>query len=66
MSVQVSTLSWSAGSVSGQWALKYWYSNRDKVNDKIGISSDYHGTVFAKLLCPGFETPGCTPAIARE
>ncbi|SMR61786.1 unnamed protein product [Zymoseptoria tritici ST99CH_3D1] len=63
---KVSTLSWSAGSVSGQWALKYWYSNRDKVNDKIGISSDYHGTVFAKLLCPGFETPGCTPAIAQQ
>jgi hypothetical protein len=49
----------------GQWALKYWPSNRDRVNDKISISPDYDGTVLAKLLCPGFATPGCTPAIAR-
>lgn len=27
---------------------------------------DYHGTILAQLLCPGFETPGCTPAIAQQ
>ena len=36
------------------------------MSNKISISPDYHGTVEAVLLCPGFETPGCTPAIAQQ
>jgi hypothetical protein len=59
-------LSWSQGSISGQWALKYWPSTRGKTSDKISISPDYDGTVLARLLCPGFTTPFCTPAIARK
>ncbi|RMZ21916.1 hypothetical protein D0859_14069 [Hortaea werneckii] len=37
----------------------------DPVN-AIRISPDHHGTILAQLLCPGFETPGCTPAIAQQ
>ncbi|KAK5124607.1 hypothetical protein LTR85_001320 [Meristemomyces frigidus] len=62
----VSTISWSAGSLDGQWALKYWPSTRNKTSNKIGISPDYHGTIEAQLLCPGVVTPGCTPAIAQQ
>lgn len=62
----VSTISWSAGSLDGQWAFKYWPSTRSKVSNKIGISPDYHGTIEAQALCPGFVTPGCTPAIAQQ
>ncbi|KAI7040771.1 alpha/beta-hydrolase [Hortaea werneckii] len=62
----VSTISWSAGSLDGQWALKYWPSTRQHLSNAIRISSDHHGTILAQLLCPGFETPDCTPAIAQQ
>lgn len=62
----MNTVSWSAGSLDSQWALKYWPSTRKNVANKIALSGDYHGTVLAKLLCPGFETPGCTPAVAQQ
>nr|POE72758.1 tryprostatin b 6-hydroxylase [Quercus suber] len=62
----VSTISWSAGSLDGHWATKYWPSTRSKISDRICLSPDYHGTVEAQLLCPGFATPGCTPAIAQQ
>ncbi|KAI7270228.1 hypothetical protein KC345_g7476 [Hortaea werneckii] len=62
----VSTISWSAGSLDGQWALKYWPSTRQHLSNAIRISPDHHGTILAQLLCPGFETPGCTPAIAQQ
>ncbi|KAF2754501.1 alpha/beta-hydrolase [Pseudovirgaria hyperparasitica] len=64
--VNVSTISWSAGSLDSQWAFKYWPSTRSRVSDAIRLSADLHGTVFARLLCPGFTTPGCTPAIAQQ
>jgi len=64
--VNVSTLSWSAGSLDGQWAFKYWPSTRNKTSNAIRISPDLHGTILARLLCPGFETPGCTSAIAQQ
>ncbi|KAI7619113.1 alpha/beta-hydrolase, partial [Hortaea werneckii] len=62
----VSTISWPAGSLDGQWALKYWPSTRQHLSNAIRISPDHHGTILAQLLCPGFETPGCTPAIAQQ
>ncbi|KAI6853475.1 alpha/beta-hydrolase, partial [Hortaea werneckii] len=62
----VSTISWSAGSLDGQWALKYWPSTPQHLSNAIRISPDHHGTILAQLLCPGFETPGCTPAIAQQ
>ncbi|KAI5362765.1 putative alpha/Beta hydrolase [Septoria linicola] len=63
---KVNTVSWSAGSLDAQWALKYWPSTRNNVANKISISGDYHGTILAELLCPGFPTPGCTPAVAQQ
>ncbi|EME78282.1 uncharacterized protein MYCFIDRAFT_37018 [Pseudocercospora fijiensis CIRAD86] len=65
-SKKVNTVSWSAGSIDAQWALKYWPSTRNNTINKISISPDYHGTIFAQILCPGFETPGCTPAVAQQ
>ncbi|KAK5136543.1 hypothetical protein LTR08_002887 [Meristemomyces frigidus] len=62
----VSTISWSAGSLDGQWALKYWPSTRAKMSNKICISPDYHGTIEAQSACPGVTTPECTPAIAQQ
>lgn len=62
----VSTISWSAGSLDGQWAVKYWPSTQSKISDRIAISPDYHGTIEAQALCPGSVTPGCTPAIAQQ
>ncbi|KAF2166108.1 hypothetical protein M409DRAFT_55451 [Zasmidium cellare ATCC 36951] len=62
----VSTISWSSGSVSGQWALKYWPSIRKRLSNKISFSPDYHGTIFAQLLCPGFVTPGSDPAVCQQ
>lgn len=64
--VNVSTLSWSAGSLDGQWAFKYWPSTRSHVSDAIRISGDLHGTLLARVLCPGFTTPGCTPAVQQQ
>lgn len=32
----------------------------------VRLSPDYHGTIEAQVLCPGFTTPGCTPAIAQQ
>ncbi|PPJ50314.1 hypothetical protein CBER1_06439 [Cercospora berteroae] len=63
---KVNTVSWSAGSVDAQWALKYWPSTRPNLANKISISGDYHGTILAQILCPGFPTPGCVPAVAQQ
>lgn len=63
---QVSTISWSAGSLNGQWAFKYWPSTRQHVTTSIRLSPDYHGTIEAQALCPGFTTPFCTPSIAQQ
>lgn len=63
---KVTILSWSAGSIDGQWAFKYWPSTRNVVSDAIRISPDFHGTVLARLLCPGFQTGSCTPGIDQQ
>ncbi|EME40990.1 hypothetical protein DOTSEDRAFT_56045 [Dothistroma septosporum NZE10] len=62
----VTTISWSAGSVDAQWALKYWPSIRPKYDNKISISADYHGTILAQSLCPGTVTLGSDPAICQQ
>ncbi|KAF2217275.1 hypothetical protein CERZMDRAFT_109038 [Cercospora zeae-maydis SCOH1-5] len=63
---KVNSVSWSQGSIDAQWALKYWPSTRENLVNKISISGDYHGTILAQLLCPGFPTPGCVPAVAQQ
>lgn len=62
-------VTWSQGSLNAQWAFKYWPSVRKIVTDHIAISPDYHGTVLAYILCPGFRTGNdiaCTPAVLQQ
>lgn len=61
----VSLLSWSAGSVGTAWAFTYWPSTRDIVSNDIVISADYHGTIMAYLLCPGFPQLPCAPSVIQ-
>ncbi|KAI9867725.1 MAG: hypothetical protein M1813_008525 [Trichoglossum hirsutum] len=65
----VSVVTWSQGSLDMQWALKYWPSARQLVNDHIAISGDYHGTKLAYAICPGLlQNPslGCTPSVFQQ
>jgi hypothetical protein len=61
----VSMVSWSAGSIGGQWAMTYWPSTRELVSNFVTVSADYHGTVIAKLLCPSFPAGYCPPAVLQ-
>lgn len=68
-SKKVAVITWSQGALDAQWAFKYWPSTQAKVTDHIAISPDYHGTVLAYLLCPGFSTGNaisCTPSVAQQ
>lgn len=49
---KVSVLGWSQGVLNTQWALKYWPSTRANTLNNIALSSDYHGTSLANILCP--------------
>ena len=64
--VNVSTITWSQGSVNVQWALKYWPSTRSVVNDFIAVSPDFKGTALFNLLCPGFPQLPCDAAILQQ
>ena len=62
-------VTWSQGSLDAQWAFKYWPSIPKIVTDHIAISPDYHGTVLAYALCPGFATGNeiaCTPSVIQQ
>jgi hypothetical protein len=61
----VSLLSWSAGSVGTAWAFTYWPSTRSIVSNDIVISADYHGTILAYFLCPGFPQLPCAPSVIQ-
>ena len=61
----VSLVSWSAGSIGAAWAFTYWQSTRSIVSNDIVISADYHGTVLAYFLCPGFPQLPCAPSIIQ-
>lgn len=65
-SSKVAVLSWSQGGLDTQWALKYWPSTRDVVEDFIAISPDFHGTIEQAVVCPGFPTFACTPSIWQQ
>ncbi|KAJ9364798.1 putative lipase [Paecilomyces variotii] len=65
-SSNVTVLSWSQGGLDTQWALKYWPSTRDAVEDFIAISPDFHGTIIQALVCPGFPSYPCTPSIWQQ
>jgi hypothetical protein len=62
-------VTWSQGSLDAQWAFKYWPSIPKIVTDHIAISPDYHGTVLAYILCPGFATANdiaCVPSVIQQ
>ncbi|KAF1989461.1 alpha/beta-hydrolase [Aulographum hederae CBS 113979] len=62
----VSVIAWSQGNLDTQWALKYWPSTRPIVSDFISISPDFHGTVLAYIVCPGFPTLTCVPSVIQQ
>ena len=62
----VSAMTWSQGSLDMQWALKYWPSTRSKVSDNINVSPDYHGTIDAYFLCPGFPKLPCDASVIQQ
>jgi pimeloyl-ACP methyl ester carboxylesterase len=63
---KVALLGWSQGNLDAQWALKYWPSARARVTDLVAISPDYHGTVNAYALCPGFPKTPCCPGVRQQ
>ncbi|KAB8297917.1 hypothetical protein EYC80_001700 [Monilinia laxa] len=62
-------VTWSQGSLDTHWAFKYWPSIPSTVTDHIAMSPDYHGTVLAYILCPGFEAGNdiaCVPSVLQQ
>ncbi|CAG8157474.1 unnamed protein product [Penicillium olsonii] len=60
----IGVIATSQGNVGVQWALKYWPSTRDSVEDYLALSADFHGTLFApECLLPN---AGCTPAVMQQ
>ncbi|EAW11815.1 putative lipase [Aspergillus clavatus NRRL 1] len=62
----VAVISWSQGGPDTQWALKYWPTTRDVVDDFIAISPDFHGTVASSLACPWLKSLLCSPALWQQ
>lgn len=60
----IGVISWSQGGLDVQWALKYWPSTRDVLEDLMALSADFHETLF-ELLC---ITPNllCTPSVKQQ
>jgi hypothetical protein len=65
-SSNVTAISWSQGGIAAQWAFKYWPSTRSSTTQLIANSPDYHGTVLAYLLCPGFPQLPCDAAVLQQ
>lgn len=63
---QIGVISWSQGGLGTQWAFKYWPSTRKIVKNFIPISPDFHGTVQAHILCPGFPVLPCPPSVVQQ
>ena len=66
---KVTIISWSQGGVNTQWALKYWPSTRDVVEDFIAVSPDFGGSIIANLVCPPIELVGqalCVPSFKQQ
>lgn len=61
---KIGAVSWSQGGLDVQWALKYWPSTREILEDFMAISADFHGTLF-ELPCI-VPSPLCTPAIKQQ
>ncbi|GAB1191448.1 hypothetical protein APSETT444_000627 [Aspergillus pseudonomiae] len=65
-SSNIAVISWSQGALDIQWALKYWPSTRNVVNDFIAISPDFHGTIVRWMACPLLSQLACTPSIWQQ
>ncbi|KAF7596157.1 hypothetical protein BBP40_003056 [Aspergillus hancockii] len=65
-SSKITVISWSQGALNIQWALKYWPSTRDIVEDFVAISPDFHGTIVTWLVCPILSMLLCTPSIWQQ
>ncbi|RAL65583.1 hypothetical protein DID88_005255 [Monilinia fructigena] len=66
---KLAIVTWSQGSPDTHWAFKYWPFIPSTVTDHIAISPDYHGTVLAYILCPGFEAGNniaCVPSVLQQ
>lgn len=63
---KVAVVSWSQGGLNTQWALKYWPSTRQVLQDFIAISPDFHGTVAEAAVCPALTYLACTPSIWQQ
>ncbi|KAJ5281404.1 hypothetical protein N7478_006776 [Penicillium angulare] len=61
---KIGVISWSQGGIDVQWALRYWPSTRDAVEDFMPISPDFHGTLF-EYACV-FPNRLCTPSIRQQ
>ncbi|RHZ71044.1 hypothetical protein CDV55_108365 [Aspergillus turcosus] len=62
----VAIVSWSQGGLDTQWALKYWPSTREVVDDFIAISPDFHGAALVAFVCPWLEAVACTPSVWQQ
>ncbi|GKT40557.1 lipase B [Colletotrichum spaethianum] len=65
-----SIISWSQGGLDTQWAFTFWPSTRSVVSNFFPVSPDFHGTVFANVLClsPGngaLNAP-CDPSVIQQ
>ncbi|OOF93689.1 hypothetical protein ASPCADRAFT_132120 [Aspergillus carbonarius ITEM 5010] len=63
---KVTVISWSQGGLNTQWALKYWPSTRDMVEDFVALSPDFRGTIVSTLACPWLAGTICTPALWQQ
>lgn len=61
---KIGIISWSQGGLDVQWALKYWPSTREAVEDFMPVSADFHGTLL-DVPCI-LSSPLCTPAIKQQ
>ncbi|KAL2065925.1 hypothetical protein VTL71DRAFT_3595 [Oculimacula yallundae] len=63
---KISLVGWSQGTLSAQWALKYWPSTRTRVRNLVCLSGVFGGTVLAKFVAPRNACGYAAPAIWQQ
>lgn len=63
-STKIGVISYSQGAIAVQWALKYWPSTRDSVDDFMPLSAGFHGSLL-EIECISSDS-GCTPANRQQ
>lgn len=61
---KIGVISYSQGAIAAQWALKYWPSTRDSVEDFMSLSAGFHGSLL-EIDCVSSDS-GCTPASRQQ